>query len=105
MILAAVLVLFGSRRLLQIGRGLGNGFLNFRKEIDQLDSEAGESLGGIFGKHAAEALTPRNQVDELYHPAALQNGQTNEGAENSSRFHLGPRFWRMILRLLFRRRG
>jgi hypothetical protein len=35
--------------------------------------DAGESLGGIFGKPAAEALTPDNQTAELYDPAAFHD--------------------------------
>jgi len=33
---------------------------------------AGRSFGGIFGKRAAQALTPDNKVAELYRPKVLE---------------------------------
>jgi len=78
--LAMVLILFGARWLPELSRGLGRGIFEFRKatkevtdEIDEAASDAGRSAGGVYGKPAAEALTPNNQVAELYEPAALQN--------------------------------
>jgi sec-independent protein translocase protein TatA len=78
--LALVLILFGAKRLPELSRGLGRGIWEFRKatrevtdEIDEAASDAGRSVGGIYGKPAAEALTSDNQVAELYEPAALQN--------------------------------
>ncbi len=80
LILAVVLVLFGARKLPELGRGLGRGIFEFRRatkqvtdEIDEEASEAGRSVGGIYGKAAAEALTSDNQVAELYDPAIFQN--------------------------------
>src|SRR6266542_2789066 len=69
LILALVLILFGARKLPELGRGLGR----FKDAIDEEASEAGRSVGGIYGKAAAQALTPDNQVAELYDPAAFQN--------------------------------
>ena len=40
----------------------GEGLSQFRKEFDEQAHQAGESLGGIYGKPAAEALTPENQT-------------------------------------------
>ena len=34
--------------------------------------DAGRSFGGIFGKRAAQALTPDNEVAELYSPGRFQ---------------------------------
>src|SRR5438445_9198459 len=80
LILLLVLILFGARKLPELGRGLRRGIFEFREatdqvrdEIDGAASEAGRSLGGIYGKAAAQALTPDNQVAELYHPAAPQD--------------------------------
>ena len=80
LILAMVLILFGAKWLPGLGRGLRVGFFEFRKatrevtdEIDEAASDAGRSVGGIYGKPAAEALTPDNEVAELYEPAARQN--------------------------------
>ena len=39
-------------------------------------SDAGRSVGGIYGKAAAQALTPDNQVAELYDPAVLGKEQS-----------------------------
>src|SRR5438270_10671917 len=79
LILALILMLFAAKRLPDIGRGLGGGFWQFRKstrrlskDLDQEARDAGESLGGIYGKPAAQALTPDNQTAELYDPAVLQ---------------------------------
>jgi sec-independent protein translocase protein TatA len=66
-ILAVIVMLFGAKRLPDLARGLGRGL----SEFDRGAHDAGESLGGIFGKGAAEAITPDNQVAELYEPAAL----------------------------------
>jgi sec-independent protein translocase protein TatA len=79
LILAVVLILLGVKRLPELGRGLGRGIFEFRKatkevkdEIDEAASDAGQSVGGIYGKPVAEALTPDNHVAELYDPAVLQ---------------------------------
>ena|SRR6266487_1546899 len=78
LILAVILILFGAKNLPGNTRGLGEGVRQFRKscgevskELDQEAHDAGESLGGIYGKPAAQALTPDNQTAELYDPAGL----------------------------------
>ncbi len=80
LILLLVLILFGSRKLPELGRGLRRGIFEFREatkqvtdEIDEAATEAGRSVGGIYGKAAAQALTPDNQVAELYHPRRPQD--------------------------------
>ena len=80
LILAVILILFGAKKLPEIARELGEGVSQFRKhvralskEIDQETHDAGESLGGIYGKPAAQALTPDNQTAELYDPAVFHN--------------------------------
>jgi sec-independent protein translocase protein TatA len=80
LILGLVLILFGARRLPGLGRGLRLGIWEFRRatrevtgEIDEAASEAGRSVGGIYGKPAAEALTADNRVAELYDPAGLRD--------------------------------
>src|SRR6266581_7116523 len=84
LILLLVLILFGSRKLPELGRGLRRGIFEFREatkqvtkevtdEIDEAASEAGRSVGGIYGKAAAQALTPDNQVAELYNPRRPQD--------------------------------
>ena len=78
-ILALVLILVGARNLPGLGRGLRKGIFEFRDAIkrltDSVDGEArdaGRSVGGIYGKRAVQALTPDNQVAELYDPAAFR---------------------------------
>jgi sec-independent protein translocase protein TatA len=78
LILALVLIMLGARRLPGLGRGMGRGISEFRSaarrvtdELDEEASEAGRSVGGVYGKPAAEALTPDNQVAELYDPTVL----------------------------------
>src|ERR1039457_799391 len=79
-ILALALIFFGARWLPGLGRGLKLGIWEFRRatrevtgEIDEAASEAGRSVGGIYGKPAAEALTAENRVAELYDPAGLRD--------------------------------
>ena len=78
LVLGAVLILFGAKRIPQYGEGLRRGWFEFRRGtkdavdgIDQEASDAGRSLGGIYGAPAAQALTPDNQIAELYDPAAF----------------------------------
>src|SRR5229473_3104998 len=82
LILLLLLILFGARKLPELGRGLRRGIFEFREatkqvtdEIDEAASEAGRSVGGIYGKAAAQGLTPDNQVAEMYmyKPAVLQD--------------------------------
>ena len=68
LILAIILMLFGARLLPAIARGLAAGIRNF----DEAAKEAGESVGGIHGRPATEALTPDNQTAELYDPAVFR---------------------------------
>jgi sec-independent protein translocase protein TatA len=91
-ILVVVLVLFGTRRWPDIARDLGRLVDGF----DRATHDAGESLGGIFGKPAAEAITPDNQVAELYDPAALQGN----GARKAGGFwrRLWMRIWGFVAR-------
>jgi hypothetical protein len=44
----------------------------FRDGFDQGAFDAGQSLGGIHGKPAAEALIPENATGELYDPFAVR---------------------------------
>jgi sec-independent protein translocase protein TatA len=96
LLLAVVILLFGARQLPNIRQDLSEGFSHFRKLSDREAHGAGESLGGIFGKPAAEALTPDNQTAELYDPAAFRREQ-NEGRANKRKMlNRFLRFWRSI---------
>jgi hypothetical protein len=70
------------RKFIDFQRGFERGFDAFEKAsldlknqlknaLDQSAHDAGKSLGGIYGKPAAQALTPDNFVAELYNPAAF----------------------------------
>lgn len=85
------MILFRFNRILDFVRGLRRGICEFRKAskdvfgvFDQTGFDAGQSLGGIHGKAAFEALTTDNQTVELYDPALPKNsGQNgnNSGSE------------------------
>lgn len=93
--LAVILILLGAKWLPGIMRGLGDGMSQFRKEVDRQAHEAGESAGGIFGKPAAEALTPENQTAELYDPAVFRGPRRKRSVGRLFR-HL----WRKLLKWL-----
>ena len=101
LILLLIFILVGARNWLELGRGLRRGIFEFRRaskevtdEMDEAASEAGRSLGGIYGKRAAQALTPDNRVAELYDPAVFRDGRRPRG-HGRVRI-LG--FWRWLLR-------
>jgi len=101
LILALIVILVGAKKLPEITRGLGDGFSEFRKrvgglskELDQEAHDAGESLGGIYGKPAAQALTPDNQTAELYDPAVFQNPRTSKHTTFRDWFRLYQRILR-----------
>ncbi len=96
LILAVVIILLGAKRLPEIMRGVGDGVSQFRKELDGEAQDAGESLGGIYGKPAAEALTPDNQTAELYDPAAFHGADRSRRGRKLSWFHKWFRFWRLL---------
>jgi len=79
LILVLTLTLFGSRKLPLFTQGIGQGFRMFRHACRELMSdffgggtEAGRSLGGIYGKPAAQVMTVENQVAEWHDPATLR---------------------------------
>ena len=82
LILALILILFGAKKLPDLAKGLGKGIFEFRRRVDEESAEAGRSLGGIYGKAATEALTPHNQVAELYDPACLRNDSEPQKRSN-----------------------
>lgn len=71
LILAVFLILLVLKKLPEILRGMGDGMSECRRELDRQAHDAGKSAGGVFGKPAAEALTPDNQTAELYDPAVF----------------------------------
>jgi Sec-independent protein translocase protein TatA len=80
LIVAVIVVLYGAKKLPPLFRGFRQGLTEFGKAtrdlVDGEAAEAGKSLGGIYGKPAAQALTPGNEVAELYdRPVAHKNGR------------------------------
>jgi sec-independent protein translocase protein TatA len=111
-IVAVILTLVGAKKLPEIIRGLGEGVSQFRKslgglskELDQDAHDAGESLGGIYGKSVAQALTPDNQTAELYDPDVFHNQERTGLAPKRMRFRGWSRLWLLIWRLVSRRRN
>ncbi len=114
LILAVVLILFGAIRLPDLARGLGQGLRQFRREtmklpeeLDEAASDAGKSLGGIYGKRAYEALTPDNQTAEIYDPPILRDREEpGWGVQNAGFLgwrRLFRRIWYFLSNLLNRR--
>jgi sec-independent protein translocase protein TatA len=110
LIFAVILILFGAKKLPEIGRGLGEGFSQFRKrvgglskELDQQAHDAGESLGGIYGKPAAQALTPYNQVAELYDPAVFRKQDKTSRATKRIKFRRLGRLFRLVCGIVVKR--
>ena len=100
--LALVLILFGAKKLPELARGLGRGIIQFRNstrgvagEIDDAASEAGRSVGGIYGKRAFQALSPDNQVAELYRPAVPPD-DSRPGERTRGWKWLVKRLWRWM---------
>lgn len=91
LILALVLILFGAKKLPELARGLGRGIHEFRDAVDDVASEAGRSVGGIYGKRAGQALTPDNQVAELYNPSVF-----NQEKRPGRRARFKAWFWRLL---------
>jgi len=104
LILAVVLILFGAKRLPYLARGLGQGLRQFRRETmklpeehDEEASDAGKSLGRIYGKPAYEALTPDNQTAEIYDPPILRDREEpGWGVQN-----VGFLGWRRLFRRIW----
>ena len=99
LILAVVLILLGAKKLPDLSRGLHRGIFQFQKALDDQAHEAGKSIGGIYSKPAAEALTPDNQTAELYDPAVLGTEKTVQ-TQSSSNIGVLWRIWRFFVTLV-----
>lgn len=95
LILALVLILFGAKKLPELAQGLGRGIEKFRDAVDDEASQAGRSAGGIYGKRAAQALTPDNQVAELYNPRVFKRKERPSGRASLKAWFL--RLWRRMM--------
>jgi Sec-independent protein translocase protein TatA len=94
LILALVFIFLIAGRLPDLLRGLGLGFGKFRDELDDAARDAGRSAGGIYGKRALQALTPDNQVAELYNPKILNRNEHPKRRLSAKRWFL--KLWRVV---------
>ena len=100
LILALVLILFGAKNLRGIGRGLGEGFFQFRKGFDETAHDLGGSLGGIYGKPAAEAITHDNCTAEFFDPELFPRKIRTKKPKRIRRWQ---KFWQLIWHSVFKR--
>jgi Sec-independent protein translocase protein TatA len=91
-VLAIVLMLFWSGNLPRIAKWLWGD--------DARD--AGRSLGGIFGKRAAQALTPDNKVAELYRPGVFEKRSKKSKRRRSILRALSELWSRLLSRLVWK---
>ncbi len=110
LILALLVVLLCAGNLPEIARGMGEGVSGFRKALrtvlkgtDKEAEDSGKSVGGIYGKPAAEALTSDNQTAELYDPAAFQNRERAHESRKRAVFLTWSRLWRLLRDFVFQR--
>src|SRR5690349_16853361 len=88
-------ILIGARKLPDLARGLGEAARRFHEATDDVAHDAGQSLGGIHGKLAAQALTPDNHTAEIYDPKLWRKHAGGRGAWRRRR-------WRRLLQWLRR---
>jgi Sec-independent protein translocase protein TatA len=103
LMLAVFFILLGAKTLPKMAKGLGDGTSQISKELDQEAHEAGKSLGGIYGRPAAEALTPENQTAELYDPAVFHDQKRTGRATKRTWFRSWCRFWRSVWNSVLKR--
>lgn len=53
LIFLIVLVVFGARKLPEIGEGLGKGILNFRRSVKQIDEPTSDSSDVASAQHGS----------------------------------------------------
>jgi hypothetical protein len=92
LVLALVLIFFWSGNLPRIGRWLSD-------RNDNNARDAGRSIGGIYGKGAFQALTPDNQVAELYRPKVLEPKHDWRKRRKGFLARLWSRLYQLIRRL------
>jgi hypothetical protein len=84
LILALLLILLGAKRLPDLARRVGRGV---QEGLDEQAADAGRSIGGIYGKPAAEALTPDNRTAELYDPYVFRKQELSRKPNILSRWY------------------
>ena len=99
LVLAMVLIWFGVENL----PGSRRRVFRVWDKADDEAHEAGRSVGGIFGKPSTQALTPDNQVAELYDHAAFQKEPKSRRILKSLRRFVKS-LWYRVIRFLARLR-
>jgi Sec-independent protein translocase protein TatA len=105
MLFLAILILSGAKYIPKFGQGLRDGIFRFRKACEEVDLEAhdaGKSLGGVYGKPAAQALTADNQTAEIYDLSNFKREKRERLARRRMKFQSWSQFWRMISGFIFK---
>lgn len=76
-IFAVVAILVFARFLPGLAAGLNRGISEFDNASGNQAYHLGKNVGGILGKGASEAITPENEVAELYEPGAFEKRRSN----------------------------
>ena len=100
--LTLLAIVGGAKRFRELRRGFRGALSEFRKASDEVAVDVGKSLGGIYGKPGAQALTPENQTAELYDPAAFQDAERTRRGPKRIRFGGWRRLWRRIRDLVLK---
>ncbi|MCW5550556.1 MAG: hypothetical protein KIS67_00175 [Verrucomicrobiae bacterium] len=101
-ILAVILILYAAGRLPDLLDRLRGSFSESLGAFDEASHDVGKELGGIFGKHASQALTPDNQTAELYDPAALHKEERLRRSFWRVWYRRWRRLWRRVWFWIFR---
>jgi Sec-independent protein translocase protein TatA len=84
LVFVAVIILFVHKRLSHFASELRRGIRSCKETFDQSAIDAGESVGGIHGKPAFEALTQDNQTVELYDPESVRKAENSDADARSA---------------------
>ena len=74
-IVTVVAIIVFGKGLPGLAAGLARGISEFDDALGNQAHHLGRNVGGIFGKTASEAITPENEVAELYKPGAFEKRQ------------------------------
>jgi Sec-independent protein translocase protein TatA len=110
-ILTLTLLLVGGRRLPELAAGFAFGIKECRHAVreirawlrwpDQEAHDAGESIGGIYGKAGAQAITPDTQIAELYDPEVFRKSINARGRNGRKWVLKFKAVWDLIKSLIF----
>jgi sec-independent protein translocase protein TatA len=94
-VMGAVLLLFGPKKLPELARGLGKGIREFKKASSEVTDElerAGEESHAAASKFPPEGSPPEHSVPHaLNEPGASPVSQDNPSAPHSSEYSQPPK--------------